>query len=197
MKKLLEQSIKETGWRPDVFPKNLPRFRGPKGVLNEVIKGKTVSFKAPSDIMEIPFDEATDPSGWPYRIDIEVKTESDGTIVSQAGNLYGYKIFVQDGRPGVSTSCKTWKTSQTTIDGPESIHGKWTRLQAVIDYNRLTFAIDGVVIDSRPLPQPFKGRTRKPLIIGGAGQNPVSDDVPNNPFKGEIRSLIIRRGGLK
>ena len=41
-----------------------------------------------------------------------------------------------------------------------------------------------------------KGRTCKPLIIGGAGPNPVTADVPDHSFKGEIRRLTIQRGSL-
>jgi N-acetylglucosamine-6-sulfatase len=197
MEELLKESAREAGWRPDIFPKNLPRFRGPKGILKEVIRDRTVSFEDESDIITVPFDESMDPSGWPYRIDIEVKAESDGVIVSQAGDLYGFKIFIQDGRPGVSTICKTWKASQTTIDGPESILGKWTRLQAVIDYNRQTFAVNGQVIDRIALPQPFKEPTGAPLFVGRGSQNPVVNETPNNAFQGSIRKLILRRDFLE
>lgn len=193
MENLLRKNQKAAGWRPDVFPKNLPRYRGTENLMLEHITELTEFSGKEEGLIKIPYNEDADPSSWPWKIEIEVNPESDGIIVSQAGPGYGFSIFVQDGRPGVSTVCKTWKASRTTIDGPESILGKWTRLQAVIDYNRLTFSIDGSVIDSIALPQPFKGRTQNPLVIGGSGPNVVSPNVPNKPFKGEIRKLTIQR----
>jgi len=197
MKKLLAEKIQKTGWRPDVFPKNLPRVRGSKDLNLELVKKTTTFSGKEKDLIKIPYSEDADPSSWPWEIDLEVKPESDGVIASQSSPAYGFKIFVQDGRPGIAILCKTWINSITIIDAPDSALGKWTSLQASIDYNRVIFKVDGKVIESRPLPQPFKNRTNKPLIIGGAGQNPVSDDVPNNPFKGQIRKLTIQRGSLK
>jgi len=197
MKKLMAEKKKEAGWRLGVFPKNLPRYRGSKDLTVEYIK-KPVEFSGnEQDLIKIPYKEDADPSSWPWQIDIEVKPESDGVIASQSSPGYGFKIFVQNGRPGIATLCKTWIKSITVIDGPESILGKWTNLQATIDYNRVIFNVDGKLIESRSLPQPFKGRTHKPLIIGGNGPNPVSPDVPQNHFKGKIRKLTIQRGSVK
>jgi hypothetical protein len=196
MKQRLAEKKKETGWRPDVFPKNLPRYRGSKDLNLELIKKPTKFSGKDKDIIKVPYNEDADPSSWPWQIDIEVKPEADGVIASQSSPGYGFKIFVQDGRPGIAILCKTWIDSITVIDAPESTIGKWTDIQASIDYNRVIFKVDGKLIESRPLPQPFKARTHKPLIIGGPGANPVSDDVPHNRFKGEIRKLIIQRGAV-
>ena len=65
--------------------------------------------------------------------------------------------------------------------------------RARIDYNRIVFSVDGKVIESRALPQPFKGLTKAPLIIGSVGKHTVSDAVPHSPFAGEIRSIKINR----
>lgn len=197
MNRLMAEQKKETGWRPDVFPKNLPRYRGSKDLKLELIKKPTTFSGNENDIIKEPYKEDADPSSWPWCIDIEVKPESDGVIASQSSPGYGFKIFVQDGHPGIAVLCKTWVEIHTVIDAPESVVGKWTNIQASIDYNRVIFKVNGKLVESRPLPQPFKGRTNKPLIIGGAGQNPVSADVPDNPFKGQIRKLTIQRDFLK
>jgi hypothetical protein len=102
-------------------------------------------------------------------------------------------MFVQDGRPGVSVICKTWIASRTTIDAPESILNQWTELELLIDYNRVGFWVDGQLVDSMALPLPFKAKAKAPLLIGAGSQNKVSDKVPNNNFKGQIRSLKIER----
>jgi N-acetylglucosamine-6-sulfatase len=197
MKKLMAEQKKEAGWRPDVFPKNLPRCRGTEDLKLEHIKKLTTFSGKETDIIKVPYNEDADPSSWPWRIDIDVKAESDGVIASQSSKNYGFKIFVQDGRPGIAVLCKSWIALHTVIDAPESAIGKWTHIQAVIDYNRVIFKVDGKVVESRPLPQPFKGRTQAPLFIGGGGKNTVSDEVPNNPFTGEIRHLTVQRGFLK
>lgn len=193
MEKLMAQKKKETGWRPDVFPKNLPRYRGTKDLkLEHITKTATFSGKE-KNLIRIPYNEDADPSSWPWKISIDVKPESDGVIASQASPGYGFKIFIQDGRPGIATLCKTWINSITVIDAPESVLGEWTNIEAVIDYNRVTFTVNGTVIESRPLPQPFKGRTFKPLVIGGPGQNRVTEDIPHKPFRGQIRKLTVQR----
>jgi len=197
MKKLMAEKKKETGWRPDVFPKNLPRCRGSEALELELVKQPTTFTGRGDDIIRVPYNEDADPSSWPWRIDIDVMPKSDGVIVSQASPGYGFKIFVEDERPGIAVCYKTWIALHTVIDAPDSAIGKWTNIQASIDYNRVILKVDGKLVESRPLPQPFKGRTYKPLIIGGAGPNPVSPNVPNHPFKGEIRKLTIQRGSLE
>ncbi|VGO13099.1 Arylsulfatase [Pontiella desulfatans] len=197
MKKRMAEKKAEAGWRPDVFPKNLPRCRGAKDLKLEIIKNTATFSGTEKDLVKIPYNEEADPSSWPWRIDMDVKPESDGVIASQSSPAYGFKIFVQDGRPGIAVLCKTWIALRTVIDTPESVIGKWTNIQASIDYNRVIFKVDGKLIESCPLPQPFKGRTGQPLIIGGAGKNKVSEDVPHNPFQGEIKGLTIQRGSLK
>lgn len=191
METRLAEQKKQTGWRPDVFPKNLPRFRGPEG---ETIEAITKSIELTGK--PIQFAETIDPSSWPFRIDIELKADSDGVVATQAGPKYGYKLYVENGRPGLTVLCKTWVDSRTTIDAPDSILGKWSTLQVLIDYNRVKFVVDGQLIESRPLPQPFKGETKSPLIIGAGGPNNVYNDVPHNPLKGIVRKVIMQRAFL-
>lgn len=191
MKTLLAEKEKQVGWQPEVFPHNLPRFRGKKGETIEAITNPVQLTGKP-----LRFTETIDPSSWPFRIDIELKVESDGVVATQAGKKYGYKIFVENGRPGITVLCHTWIDSRTTIDAPDSIIGKWSTLQAQIDYNRLKFVVDGKLIENRPLPQPFKGETGAPLIIGAGGPNKVYDAVPHNPIKGTVRKVTLQRAFL-
>lgn len=216
MERSLAEKVEQIGWRVDVFPHNLPRVKGRLGTLFDldVISGRPVDlanpgreltvgeviasdagldFNGASSLIKVPFDPAMDPSGWPYRISVDVRAESDGVIATQSSPGYGFKLFLQDGRPGISVVCKTWIRSRTTIDGPKAILGNWTTLEAEIDYNRLTFWIDGELIESMALPLPFKAKTKAPLIIGSGGPNKVSEDLPNNNLKGQIRSLKIER----
>jgi N-acetylglucosamine-6-sulfatase len=216
MKEQLEKARATHQWRLDVFPKNLPRVRGDEGVLLDLavengafmdkarsglavrqrkleLREDSLYFDGDLSAIQVPFDKATDPAGWPFRIDVAVLPESDGVIAVQSTPGYGFKIFVQDGRPGVSVHCKTWIDTSTTIDGPESIIGKWTYLQVLIDYNRLTFLVDGIVAESVSLPLPFKGSPKTPLVIGGKGSHPVVDGVPDEPFAGAIRRFTLQR----
>jgi N-acetylglucosamine-6-sulfatase len=216
MEKLLQQEAERVGWKIDVFPHNLPRVRGPLGVLAKVeVQGGEIvdsvnsnrsftvgevgqasgamQFNGASSVIKLPFDPEMDPSGWPYHITVDVKADADGVIATQASPGYGFKIFIQDGRPGIAIMTKTWIASRTTIDGPESVLGKWTQLKASIDYNRVTFWVDGELVDSMGLPLPFKAKTKSPLFIGKGSQNKVSDKVPNNGFRGEIRSVVVER----
>lgn len=216
MKDRLDRAKATNQWRLDVFPKNLPRTRGEEGVLLDLavengqlvdkaqsglaanlskleVREDSLYFDGDLSAIRVPFNPLTDPAGWPFRIDVAVKPEADGVIAVQSTPGYGFKIFVQDGRPGVAVHCKTWIDTTTTIDGPESILGKWTHLQVLIDYNRLTFLVDGIVAESISLPLPFKGSPKTPLVIGGKGSHPVVEGIPDHPFSGAIRRFTLQR----
>jgi len=217
MDTLLKEEAERVGWRVDVFPKNFPRIRGPLGTLmdlkveagqlkdlaepsrnlplgNVLAADDTLVFNGASSELVVPFDPDKDPSAWPYRISVEVKPEKkDGVVAVQSSPGYGFKIFVQDGRPGVAVLTKTWIPSRTVIDAPASILNTWARLDVEIDYNRLRFYVDGQLVDSKALPLPFKATTKAPLMIGAGGKNSVTDDTPNNNLKGQIRNLKIER----
>lgn len=216
MQQRMTQQRAANQWQERVFPKNFPRVRGPEGVLLDLVvengqfvdkakSGLAVSqrkltvledalyFDGDLSAIRVPFAPAIDPAGWPFRIDVAVKPESDGVIAVQSSPGYGFKIFIQDGRPGVSVLCRTWIDTSTTIDGPESVIGKWTNLQVLIDYNWLTFLVDGIVAESVSLPMPFKGSPKSPLMIGSKGPNPVIDDIPDQPFSGSIRRFTLQR----
>lgn len=220
MRGKLQDDKTNYAWDPDAFPKNLPRIRGREGVLLDLavedgkfadkahsgtevrqrglqMREDSLYFDGDRGGIQIPFTKDIDPAAWPFRIDVEVRPESDGVIAVQSTPGYGYKLFVQDGRPGVSVHCKTWIDTSTTIDGPESVLGKWTRLQALIDYNRLVFLVDGVVAETVSLPLPFKGSPKAPLMIGSNGEHPVVEGIPDDPFSGEIRRFTLRRAFLK
>lgn len=216
MQRRMAQQIAANQWQERNFPRNFPRVRGQRGVLFDLVveDGKfvdransgipfsqqkltvqddSVLFDGGQSAIRMPFNDLTDPAGWPFRIDIAVKPEADGVIAVQSTPGYGFKIFIQDGRPGVSVLCRTWIDTTTTIDGPESILGKWTHLQVQIDYNRLTFLVDGIVAERVSLPMPFRGSPRSPLMIGSNGPNPVVEGVPDHPFSGAIRRFTLQR----
>lgn len=216
MQRRMAQQIAAHQWQERIFPRNFPRVRGERGVLFDLVvedgqfvdradsgivfnqqkltaKDDSLFFDGDHSAIEVPFNNLTDPAGWPFRIDIAVKPESDGVIAVQSTPGYGFKIFIQDGRPGVSVLCRTWIDTTTTIDGPESILGKWANLQVQIDYNRLTFLVDGIVAERVSLPLPFRGSPRSPLMIGSNGPNPVVEGVPDHPFSGAIRRFTLQR----
>lgn len=216
MRRKLEEAQARYNWQPRVFPKNLPRVRGPAGTLLDLavedgrlvdrvdsglrmmhrgieFSGEDMRFNGESSALRIPFDPAIDPAGWPFRIDVMVRPETNGVIAAQSTPGYGFKLFVQDGRPGVSVHCKTWIDTSTTIDGPASVLGQWVRLEVGIDYNRLTFLIDGTLVDSISLPLPFKGSPRTPLMIGAPSAFPVAPGLPKEPFSGSVRSFTLSR----
>lgn len=204
-------------WKAEVFPHNLPRIKGRSGTLLDLavtngaiadaagsdlkidltkarVRDGAAYFDGKQNAIRLPFNQLTDPAGWPFRIRLQVQPEKDGVIATQAANGYGFKLFVQDGRPGLAVQCKTWVDTTTVIDGTESAIGKWTELEALIDYNRIALVIDGRVVESVSLPQPFKGSPRGPLIIGNPVVNPVVEGVPDEAFAGSIRRVTLTRG---
>jgi len=73
--------------------------------------------------IKVPFNKQIDPSSWPYQIEVNVKPASDGVVAMQSDQRFGFKVFVQNGRPGFSVLCKSWIATHTTIDGSEGILG--------------------------------------------------------------------------
>ncbi|MEM7453493.1 MAG: sulfatase-like hydrolase/transferase [Planctomycetota bacterium] len=210
----LELAAAKHGWQPRVFPRNLDRIRGPLGMLIDLqvengevinaterpfdhqslsVEGEDILFDGEGSRIQFAFNQEIDPGSWPYEIDVVCRPDSDGVIVMQSGRRNGFKLFVQDGRPGIALLNKTWIALNTTIDATDDVTGRWVRLSARIDYNRVDFYVDGELIESRSLPQPFKVRTNAPLIIGNVGENVVSEKVPHHAFTGAIRELTIRR----
>lgn len=217
MKARLEEARILSDWAPHAFPKNFPRIRGKEGVLfdlavrdgalvdqvnsgvsftprNLQVRDGSADFDGSAAVVEVPFHKRIDPSGWPFRLDIAVNARSDGVIAAQSSGDYGYKVFIQDGRPGVAVHCKTWIDTTTVVDGPASILGKWTQLQVLIDYNRLVLRVDGVVADSVSLPLPFTGSPKTALTVGAGGDHPVAEGLPVKPFTGQIRRFTVSRG---
>jgi N-acetylglucosamine-6-sulfatase len=204
-------------WQQRVFPKNLPRVRGVEGVLLDLaVQGDAVVDRAESGLafnaeaidlqddcltfdgkqsaVRVPFRPRIDPAAWPFQIDVELKPDADGVIAVQSTPGYGYKLFVQDGRPGVAVHCKTWIDTTTVIDAPDSILGKWTRLQVSIDYNHLQLKVDGKVVEQVSLPLPFKGSPKTPLVLGNKGRHPVAKGIPDHALAGSIRYYRLTRG---
>lgn len=204
-------------WKPDVFPHNLPRVKGKAGTLVDLavangaitdkagagldidlsksaVRDGVLTFDGKHNSIRLPGAPLIDSSGWPYRIRLQVKPDSDGVIVTQAGKNIGFKLFVQDGRPGLAVQAKTWVDTTTVIDAPASILGKWTDIEALIDFNRIALVIDGRVVETVSLPQPYRGAIRAPMVIGDVGENPVVAGVPHAAFAGSIRGLTLSRG---
>ncbi len=217
MKAQLEEAKIVSDWSPHAFPKNFPRVRGKEGVLfdlavrngalvdqvgsgvaftpqNLQVRDDSAHFDGSATSVQVPFHPRIDPAGWPFRLDIAVNAQADGVIAAQSTADYGFKVFVQDGRPGVAVHCRTWIDTTTVIDGPASILGKWTRLEVLIDYNRLVLRVDGVVAESVSLPLPFTGSPKTPLVIGMGGGHPVAAGLPEQAFTGQLRRFTLRRG---
>ncbi len=217
MKAQLEEAKIYSGWSANAFPKNFPRINGAEGIQldlavqdgalvdraksgvtfqaqNVAVRDDSASFDGATAVVRVPFQKPIDPAGWPFRLDVTVNPKADGVIAVQSTGDYGYKIFIQDGRPGVAVHCKSWIDTTTVVDGPKSILGKWTDLRVLIDYNRVVLVVDGVVAESVSLPLPFSGSPKTPLLIGQNGEHPVVAGVPDKPFAGAIKRFTIQRG---
>jgi N-acetylglucosamine-6-sulfatase len=217
MQERLQDSQSAYNWRKDVFPKNLPRVRGESGTLLDLVSengelidkaesglnihGKglgfvdgNMRFDGKGSYIKVPYNKLTDPAGWPFHIEVSVKPETDGVIAVQSTKGYGFKIFIEDGRPGVAVHCKTWVDTTTTLDAPDSIIGEWTDLGVLIDYNRLSLTVNGKEVESISLPLPFKGSPKTPLVIGAAGSHPVVKGLTDEAFAGEISRFTLKRG---
>ncbi len=208
----LDEQKKDAGWKEYVFPNNIPKVKGKEGELWSltVHQGKMVS--EPKEIscqlrgVEVKRDALSfdgkshlqlgkqnrlDPSQWPMSIELECKAEEDGVIINQSGEGYGYCIFIEDGRPGVSTKCRG--VSFTTLDAKKSICGKWAKIKVLIHYNRLKFLVDDELVEDIYLPLPFKDKTNADVLVGEAAKMPVLERLPSSSFVGDIRSIVMSR----
>lgn len=215
MKKRLQTKIQEVGWRADVFPHNLERFRGERGTLfqltssnGKILDGaqgrndlsiKNVEWNQGAFVFDgqssitVPFSKTEDPSQWPFHLEVEFYAEKDGVLAFQASKGYGFKLFVEEGRPGVSTLAKTWVATTTTIDAVDTVIGEWAHVEILIDYNRLSMWLNGELVDTMALPLPLKHYTHKPLLIGSGNTIDGFGDLPKNGFEGKIKNFSISR----
>jgi N-acetylglucosamine-6-sulfatase len=217
MQKLMEKERIDNQWSLGVFPHNLKRIRGEEGVLFDLvvdagaivdkqqsgtgiysvateIKEDSVFFDGKQSAIKVPFQSRMDPAGWPYHVEIELKPESDGVVAVQSTPGYGYKVFIEDGSPGLAVHCKTWVDTTTVIDATESVLNQWTKLQILIDYNQVELRVNGQLVERISLPLPFKGSPKTELVLGNKGKHPVVKGVPNHAFKGLIRNFKCMRG---
>jgi hypothetical protein len=158
------------------------------------IKEDSVFFDGKQSAIKVPFQSRMDPAGWPYHVEIELKPESDGVVAVQSTLGYGYKVFIEDGSPGLAVHCKTWVDTTTVIDATESVLNQWTKLQILIDYNQVELRVNGQLVERISLPLPFKGSPKTELVLGNKGKHPVVKGVPNHAFKGLIRNFKCMRG---
>jgi hypothetical protein len=108
-------------WSADIFPRNLPRVRGEEGLILDLavrdgqftdraasglavsqrqleVLDDSLAFDGIKSALRIPFDPSIDPAGWPFRIDVTVKAESDGVIAAQFDPRLWLQV-VYPGRP--------------------------------------------------------------------------------------------------
>jgi hypothetical protein len=212
----LKTAKTEAGWQKEVFPKNFAKVKGSLGEKFSIrasqgqmqvsslpghnihtdqvsIQGDIMNFDGVHSFVKAPFHEKLDPSTWPFHLEVDVKVDQDGVIAAQSNMGYGFKLFVQDGRPAVSTLCKTWIASTTTIDATEVITGKWTNLKVLIHYNRLKFLVNDEMVESVYLPLTFKHPTKKPLWIGRSSKALVTKGTPQKGFIGQMKRFSISR----
>jgi N-acetylglucosamine-6-sulfatase len=216
MKGLLDQAVQDAGWKPRVFPLNLPRVRGQSGTLLEIevengglvdrissqrlapaaevrADDEVLVLRSTSPPIELPYSKQCEPSSWPYDIEVSFKAETDGVLFSQSGPASGLAFFVEDSRPVVTARVKTWTTTTTTIDGPKLTPGDWTDVRITVDFNRLAMSVNGKLVEEVALPLPLKKPTKSPMIIGGPSQIQASQECPSTPLSGLVRRLRIRR----
>ena len=216
MERLLEESAKEVGWKPRVFPLNLPRVRGKAGTLLDLgvqdgelvdrvsskeiplvsdmqTEGSSLVFDDELAPIRLPYDSTLEPSSWPYEVEVSFQADSDGALLSQSGDGGGLAIFVEEQRPVVTLRISSWVTITTTIDGPTLSPGSWTNVRVCVDYNQLSMAVNGEPVETVALPLPFKKPTKGALVLGGPSDTPASKDCLSEPFTGRVRYLQVRR----
>ena len=214
LEKLLLRSQEQVGWKPRIFPKNLPRMRGDARVLVDLqstdgqlidtahSRAQAALTQGPRDPWNLDgslspllldYEQQRDPSSWPFEVDISFRVAGDGVLLSTSGPDTGFSVFVQDGRPAVSARVKTWVTTTTTIDGPRLPKGAWADVVARVDFNQLSLRVNGKLIETVALPLPLKRPTMQPLVVGAPSATPASRDTPTTPFVGQVRRYRILR----
>ena len=108
MRQVLDTQIIESGWRVDVFPKNLPRYRSEQGTICDftvldgklqdasnsnihvvandcIFSDKSMVFDGNGSGLKFGYDPKIDPASWPYAIELDFKADTDGVLVTHAG----------------------------------------------------------------------------------------------------------------
>lgn len=214
MEETLERMIQESGWRPDVRPHNIADYRGPRGRFIDLrVSGDAVVNQASADVSpsgkvktmgdfmifdgKVNLDCApgvmTNAGQGPAIIETWIKAEADGVIASQSNPEAGWKLFIQDGKPGVTVFRKTWIGSHSTLDGKERIMGRWAHLRVILDWNRFRLEVDGELAAEMALPMAYETESPSSLIVGASAEPDVFVETPTNRFVGKMRQFVFAR----
>mgnify|MGYP000465862357 CR=1 FL=1 len=124
----------------------------------------------------------------PLRITAEVRgRDLRGVVLAQGGDRLGYALHFVDGRPTFDVRIQG---EVTRIQAPGVAAGR-VRLEAVLDRESMSLAVNGDRPLTRPSPGLIPAEPRDGLAIGHDDQSAAGDYPSPNPFSGTILDALV------
>lgn len=147
---------------------------------------------SPQSSITVKQSDSLDISRCPLTVSLHIKTESDGTVISQGEAHKGaWSLFIEDGIPCFAVR-DIGKVA--VADGMESCLGKWTRLAVAVNDDKLEFFVDGKKAALVPRGRNLIFFGDKSLTIGKEqGEQVLGGLIPAGSFTGLISDLEFYR----
>ena len=155
---------------------------------------KAMKFDGSASI-DIPKSSSLNPanSGWSVQV-ICRPEKGDGVLFASGGQLNGYSLFLQDGKPTFVVAAGG-KASRAQAD--KAVVGDWHRIMAVIQVNgEIVIFVDGQKAATAPLPSLIAKEPNDGMQVGIDARSPVTDKPAPTGFVGLIESVEVFSGML-
>ncbi len=173
--KVRELAAKWEGWaeRVGVYPKQAPGDR----------RDETDAVQAEADPPQV--------RGNPLSITATVRNpKPQGVVLAHGGLRFGYSLHFVDGRPAFSVRNEG---ELTEVVAGDPVSGRVT-IQAKLDEESMTIAVNDKVVVRRQSPGLLKGQPIIELYTGQDFGDPVGDYTVPNKFNGRLVSYEIDAG---
>ncbi len=134
-------------------------------------------------------------AGQPLTICCEVEPiGTEGVILAQGGNKYGYALYLQGGRPifGVREAGRLY-----SVVAPVAPAGRFS-LEARLEKNgEMTLAVGGKIVAHGKAPGVIAMQPQDELSIGEDTFSAVGDYSPPHPLKGRVENVQITAGAKR
>ncbi|MAG94552.1 MAG: hypothetical protein CMJ48_12515 [Planctomycetaceae bacterium] len=130
------------------------------------------------------------PAATPLTVEAWIEAEqANGVVLARGGNVHGYSLFLQGGRPRFATRSGG---RQQIIAAKERVTGRWAHVAGVLTADKeLQVYVNGKLSASTKVPELLTGDPAEGLDLGADDSTPVGDYTAPHSFTGLIDEVRI------
>jgi len=147
-----------------------------------------------TNYIDVPKSRTLDPAVTSWTVTVQLKAEQpDGVILAQGGEVNGYCLSMEKGRPVFTV---TGNRDRSSVSAPQSILGQRATLVASWRDGKLRLAVNGPTSNEAPLKSPIAKQPTDGLQIGADMNSKVLGKAKPG-FSGVIYYVGLYSGELK